>query len=374
MAIGYMRCVTINRRQGRSAVGSAAYQQGLRLKDERTGNVHDYSRKPDVLHRAMFQPVCSPFKTVSQAVNAMEAAELRKDSRVCRDIVAAQPHELPLAAQIDLSEKYGAWLADRFQLVVILGLHVEPLDPMLERLPTDMRGRNPHPHFLLSTREVTSDGFGAKCRRWDNPKHSGPIMKECRQKFEEMANALLEEHGFDKRADLRRISLRDEGMEPLWHEGAAVRAMEARGIRTRVREHNRGVLERNATRRRIRVLEAERDAEIDQVIADGMSAVEPADVIRASVARMASRGGLRHRGIGHPAMRNRPLSDHGHEAALPGVKNIGNMPDAWRDAAQKMSAQIREVNGLGAAWKGATLTAPATAPPESEQPRERGST
>ena len=51
MAIYHLSVKAIGRSQGRSATAAAAYRAATRIEDERTGLVHDYSRKGGVLHR-----------------------------------------------------------------------------------------------------------------------------------------------------------------------------------------------------------------------------------------------------------------------------------------------------------------------------------
>ncbi|MCP4140320.1 MAG: MobA/MobL family protein, partial [Chloroflexi bacterium] len=40
----------ISRGKGQSSVASAAYRSASRMVDERTGEIHDYTRKSGVLH------------------------------------------------------------------------------------------------------------------------------------------------------------------------------------------------------------------------------------------------------------------------------------------------------------------------------------
>ena len=51
MAIYHLSVKAISRSAGRSATAAAAYRAATRIEDERTGLVHDYSRKAGVLHR-----------------------------------------------------------------------------------------------------------------------------------------------------------------------------------------------------------------------------------------------------------------------------------------------------------------------------------
>ena len=45
MAIYHLSVKTISRSAGRSATAAAAYRAGVEITDERTGEIHDYTRK-----------------------------------------------------------------------------------------------------------------------------------------------------------------------------------------------------------------------------------------------------------------------------------------------------------------------------------------
>ena len=49
MAIYHFSAQVISRSQGRSSVAAAAYRSSEKLLDERTNEVHDFTRKSDVL-------------------------------------------------------------------------------------------------------------------------------------------------------------------------------------------------------------------------------------------------------------------------------------------------------------------------------------
>ncbi|MBD4468170.1 MobA/MobL family protein, partial [Xanthomonas citri pv. citri] len=56
MAIYHLSAQIISRKAGRSATAAAAYRSGSEIVDERTGEVHDYSRKQGVLHSEIVMP------------------------------------------------------------------------------------------------------------------------------------------------------------------------------------------------------------------------------------------------------------------------------------------------------------------------------
>jgi hypothetical protein len=48
VAIYHLSVKTISRSAGRSATAAAAYRAGVKITDERTGEIHDYTRKGGV--------------------------------------------------------------------------------------------------------------------------------------------------------------------------------------------------------------------------------------------------------------------------------------------------------------------------------------
>ena len=56
MAIYYLHTKSISRSAGRSATAAAAYRAGERIRDERTGVLHNHSRRQDVNHAEILLP------------------------------------------------------------------------------------------------------------------------------------------------------------------------------------------------------------------------------------------------------------------------------------------------------------------------------
>ena len=56
MAIYHLSVSVVSRSTGRSAVAAAAYRAGACLRDERTGVVHDYTRRGGVLSAEVVAP------------------------------------------------------------------------------------------------------------------------------------------------------------------------------------------------------------------------------------------------------------------------------------------------------------------------------
>src|SRR3546814_9379185 len=68
MASFHLAVKTIGRSAGRSATAAAAYRAGVEITDERTGLVHDYTRKQGVEHNALVVPADAPAWASDRAV------------------------------------------------------------------------------------------------------------------------------------------------------------------------------------------------------------------------------------------------------------------------------------------------------------------
>src|SRR3546814_7389058 len=86
-------CASDLRSAGRSATAAAAYRAGVEITDERTGRVHDYTRKQGVEHSELMFPTDAPEWAADRERlwNAAELAEQRKNPTVQRVYEIARP-------------------------------------------------------------------------------------------------------------------------------------------------------------------------------------------------------------------------------------------------------------------------------------------
>ena len=89
MAIYHLHVKVIGRKSGSSAVASAAYRSGSRLRDERFGRDQDFSAKRGVVHSEVMLPENAPkeWSDRERLWNDVEAFEIRKDSQLDRKSV-----------------------------------------------------------------------------------------------------------------------------------------------------------------------------------------------------------------------------------------------------------------------------------------------
>src|SRR3546814_19910179 len=105
---------------GRSATAAAAYRAGVEITDERTGLVHDYTRKQGVAHNALVVPAAAPAWASDRAVlwNAAEQAETRKTSTDAREYEIELPSELSTEPRRALALALPRELTERQRVAV----------------------------------------------------------------------------------------------------------------------------------------------------------------------------------------------------------------------------------------------------------------
>ena len=199
MAIYHLSVKTVSRSTGRSATGAAAYRAGVEIVDERTGLVHDYTRRSGVVSADLSTPANAPAWASDRSAlwNAAEMAETRKNSTVAREFELALPDELTPEQRRQLVATFARELVDRHGIAVDAAIH----------LP-DREGdnRNHHAHVLTSTRRLGPEGFGEKARELDDRKTGPELVGQWRERWAELTNLALERAGERGRVDHRSLA------------------------------------------------------------------------------------------------------------------------------------------------------------------------
>lgn len=238
MASFHLSPKSFSRARGQSAIAASAYRSGQELCDDRTGQVHDYSRKTGVLQTEIMLPDAAPewAQDLEKLWNEAEAAERRKDAKVAREFEISLPYELPYGQRLELAREFAQEVIDRYGVAAQVSLHAPGKEG---------DQRNWHAHILTTTRTLEEDGFGDKVRVLDSPKTSGEQIVELREKWADMQNRALAEAGLDVRVDHRTLAEQGIGREPQIHLGPHATAMERRGIETERGELNREIIAAN---------------------------------------------------------------------------------------------------------------------------------
>ncbi|PIZ23422.1 MAG: hypothetical protein COY49_03390, partial [Comamonadaceae bacterium CG_4_10_14_0_8_um_filter_57_29] len=204
---------TVSRSSGRSATAAAAYRSGEKIVDERTGEVHDYTRKKGVESCTLFLPDDVEMIGRADLWNAAEIAESRKNSTVAREFEVALPDELDAMQREQLAHTFTQELVKRFGFAADCAIH---------KPSADGDEKNHHAHILCSTRKLTQSGFGQKTRELDDRETGSAHVFAVRELWATLANDALEKAGHEVKIDHR--SHADRGLEeaPSQHRGPKV--------------------------------------------------------------------------------------------------------------------------------------------------------
>lgn len=199
MAIYRCSMQVFSRAKGQTSTAAAAYRAASRIEDQRTGVVHDYTRRGGVESVEMVLPDDAPdwARDPASFWNAAEAVE-RKNGRPAREWLVALPHELSQTQRQELVRALARDLVDRYGVGVMAAVH-EP----------SAKGddRNVHVHLLFSTRCVGPDGFTKKVRVLDDRVAGPQEVERLRARTAEVINRHLVAEGISERVDHRRLAV-----------------------------------------------------------------------------------------------------------------------------------------------------------------------
>lgn len=232
MAIYHFSAKTISRAAGSSALAAAAYRAAERLHDDRLGRTHDFTNKAGVIHSEVMLPegANAAWSDREKLWNDVEAAEVRKDAQLAREIEFALPREMTQAQAIELARDFvQAEFVDR-GMIADLNVHWD--------IGADGEPK-PHAHVMLTMREIVvgEDGsttFGAKVRDWNRTE----LLTHWREAWATHANQRMAELDIDARIDHRSLAAQGIDLEPQSKIGAAASRMAGEGLSPeRLAEH-----------------------------------------------------------------------------------------------------------------------------------------
>ena len=237
MAIYHLHVKVIGRKSGASAVASAAYRSGLRLRDERLDRAQDFSAKRGVVHSEVMLPENAPeaWRDRERLWNDVEAFEIRKDAQLAREVEFALPREMTQAQGIELARDFvQAEFVDR-GMIADLNVHWDMAEDGMPK---------PHAHVMLTMRAVDENGFGQKVRDWNRTE----MVERWRERWAEIANERLAELDIDARIDHRSLEAQGIALEPQSQIGAPAKRIEDRGIEGESNEADRAEMHREIAR------------------------------------------------------------------------------------------------------------------------------
>lgn len=239
----------IMRSAGRSTTAAAAYAAAEKIKDSRTGEIHDYSRKRGVVAGEVLLPGGATMDRAA-AWNMIENGHPRGDATLGYELICALPHELSADERAAVSKKFAQSLADKYGVLVDYNVH-QP-DPQGDP-------RNFHTHILISgcyvtpggelTGRVTKKGPTAKkCVELD-PIHCDRakienMIETQRVRWQNMNNDSMADAGHSERIDHRSNQARGIDRAPSVHLGPAATASQRRGETSQITQRERAKVAR----------------------------------------------------------------------------------------------------------------------------------
>lgn len=251
----------ISRGKGKSAVASAAYISGEKIKNEWDGVTHDYTKKQGVISKEIYLPDHAPeeYKDRKTLWNSVELFEKNSNAQLARNFIISLPKELSIEENKKMIEEYVQNNFVKEGMIVDLAIHDESREG----------NQNIHAHIMTIVRPINEDGtWGQKSKKeyildekgekilnkngkpktrkveltsWND---KGNVEK-WRENFSDLCNKYLERAGAEKRVDHRSFKRQGIKQIPTIHLGASASAMERKGIRTEKGDINREIKKQN---------------------------------------------------------------------------------------------------------------------------------
>ncbi|GFE48181.1 hypothetical protein ScFU129_18120 [Streptococcus canis] len=251
----------ISRGKGKSAVASAAYISGEKIKNEWDGVTHDYTKKQGVITKEIFLPDHAPkeYKDRKTLWNSVELFEKNSNAQLARNFIISLPKELSIEENKKMIEEYIQTYFVKEGMIVDLAIHDESREG----------NQNIHAHIMTIVRPINEDGtWGQKSKKeyildekgekilnkngkpktrkveltsWND---KGNVEK-WRKNFSDLCNEYLSKNKIEKRVDHRSFKRQGIKQIPTIHLGASASAMERKGIRTEKGDINREIKKQN---------------------------------------------------------------------------------------------------------------------------------
>ena len=251
----------ISRGKGKSAVASAAYISGEKIKNEWDGVTHDYTRKEKVLVKNIILPDHIPkeFNDRSTLWNKVEMAEKNSNAQLARQFIIGLPKELSLSENKNLVERFIKENLTSQGMIVDYAIHDESQDKNGNihcHIMTIMRPINEKGEFLAkSKKEYILDEKGEKVLNKNGKPKTRKVelttwndkgnVEKWRENFSNLCNEYLAKNKIEKRVDHRSFKRQGIKQIPTIHLGASASAMERKGIRTEKGDINREIKRQN---------------------------------------------------------------------------------------------------------------------------------
>src|ERR1700754_770521 len=258
----------ISRSAGQSSTAAAAYRSGTIIPDERTGEIHDYTRKGGVEWTGIVAPDGAPNWATDRVKlwNAVEAVEIRKNSQVAREIQLSLPHELNVEQRKTLVVEFVRKEFIARGMIADIAMH-----------KPDSRGdqRNFHAHIMLTVRGLDSTQPSGFARTKDRQWNEREMLEAWRASWAARQNQHLRQHLGPGATSVDHRSYAERGIDkvPGRHLGPDATSMERRGHDSDKGAYNRSVAVRNDRIKESRHGQREGETHADNTIPLGLDLV-----------------------------------------------------------------------------------------------------
>jgi len=255
----------VQRGDGGSCTQNAAYLSGTHIRDERTGLVHDYtkrSRHNEIEHASLMLPDNAPEWAHDRRAlwNSLEAREKHPRAQPGRKVIVTFPYEFSAEQRREAAYNIAQFVIHRHGAAVDLGIH-----------RPDKRGdpRNFHLHVLMAGRRFDERGNWAKTKDRTLDDRFGKGADELSLMRENVAHVMNNIAARDKlNVYVEHRSFKDRGLdrEPTQHMGQIATQKERLGQTTDIGDRNRAVKKRNDERSKLYEEQKVIDIEIVKIL------------------------------------------------------------------------------------------------------------
>lgn len=233
----------VSRSKGQSSTAASAYRSGTRIECERTGEIHDYTKKQGVEFETIMIPEDAPedIDDRKSLWNSLEKRERRKDSQLARDIEISFPSEFSFEQRREAAFQIGAFLLDKYSTGV---------DACLHQPSRQGDQRNYHLHILIPTRSF-EDGDWKKIKdcplepRFGINKSKEELIR-LRQGIADTMNNIAARDNVPVYVEHLSFEKRGIDREPLKPMSKEAISLERKGIKIDIGNINREIKKRNA--------------------------------------------------------------------------------------------------------------------------------
>ena len=313
----------VSRAAGSSSCATLSYISGESVRDERTGELHQYGRSDRVMEVETILPENAPaeYQDPGCLFNSIENYEKADNARTAKKIMVALPREFDQDTQRTVLEEYIRTNITAQGYACTYAIH------------TDKDNHNPHAHILIANRQINEKGeWSTKSRKeyaldengeripvidpktgeqklgkrneriWKrvsvqvNPLDKKETLEQLRESWAVECNKYLAP---DQQIDHRSYADQGREEEPMIHEGYAARKIESQGGISERCELNRQIQERNRLLHQLRAaLETIRQQLSELIREKGAKVHERIGELlqRSRNARDPERAGTEHRG------------------------------------------------------------------------------